>query len=165
MSPVVEPPTNDPINPLRIVPPTHPPTEEIPGPLPELEDDLTPDDYIPSYDCDGSVMCDAMSVAWCDDAVNFYLTRTDSAYYGTTANETRRGACTGWGSIGCAVFIQGNDDPKCRRTGNQMWWDYQDIRKQGQCWSCGTKHWYPGCMTTIGYVSWCKSDLLEHYLD
>lgn len=49
------------------------------------------------------------------------------------------GACFGY----CGIFIQGKSH--CTRSGDEMWWDYQDIRKSG-CGKCGTKHWGDGCM-------------------
>lgn len=38
----------------------------------------------------------------------------------------------------CKIFIAGPRD--CVRTGNQMWQDYQEIRRAA-CKRCGSKHW------------------------
>lgn len=72
----------------------------------------------------------------------------------------------------CKIFIAGPRD--CVRTGNQMWDDYQQIRKAA-CKRCGSKHWgrdnavclelyiwqfqgsyanpNPKCRTTVNYVN------------
>ena len=52
----------------------------------------------------------------------------------------------------CKIFIAGPRD--CVRTGNQMWDDYQQIRK-AKCARCGSKHWgvNNACRTTVNYVS------------
>lgn len=118
-----------------------------------------PWDY-PNYDCRGSVMCGATPVKVCDIAVNQRLHRTNDSYYGPGLSKV--GACNGIvPSLGCGVFIQGNSD--CVRTGEEIWDDYQDIRYVGGCSKCGTKHWAPGCMTTINYITWCNSASVEHY--
>ncbi|KAM7194055.1 hypothetical protein V8F20_008151 [Naviculisporaceae sp. PSN 640] len=116
------------------------------------------ENWVPSYDCEGSIMCNTISLNWCDEAVNEKLQRRDDITYGPGL--TKVGACGGWGTFGCAIFIQGDDS--CNRTGNQLWWDYQDIRSVGHCSKCGTKHWYPGCMTTVNYVTWCNSDKMDY---
>ncbi|KAF6838782.1 hypothetical protein CPLU01_02315 [Colletotrichum plurivorum] len=107
-----------------------------------------------SYDCKGSSMCSSLQVRACDDAVNNKLIRNDDVNYGAPGSgRSRTGACSNiFGGYGCGVFIQGKSH--CARTGNQMWWDYQDIRKNN-CRVCGSKHWGDGCLTTINYVSGC----------
>lgn len=51
----------------------------------------------------------------------------------------------------CKIYVAG--PAKCKRSGNRMWRDYQDIRKHG-CESCGSKHWgdHDHCRTTVNYV-------------
>ncbi|KZL86276.1 hypothetical protein CI238_09148 [Colletotrichum incanum] len=107
-----------------------------------------------SYDCKGSSMCSSLKVAACDDAVNNKLIRNDDVNYGAPGSgRSRTGACSNiFGGYGCGIFIQGKSG--CARTGNQMWWDYQDIRNNN-CRVCGSKHWGDGCLTTINYVSGC----------
>ncbi|KAI3558673.1 hypothetical protein CABS01_07360 [Colletotrichum abscissum] len=107
-----------------------------------------------SYDCKGSSLCSSLKVAACDDAVNNKLIRNNDVNYGAPGSgRPKTGACSNiFGGYGCGVFIQGKSG--CARTGNQMWYDYQDIRANG-CRVCGSKHWGDGCLTTINYVSGC----------
>ncbi|KAH6640172.1 hypothetical protein F5144DRAFT_609227 [Chaetomium tenue] len=109
-----------------------------------------------SYDCKGSSMCSSLQVRACDDAVNSKLICNDDVNYGASGSgRPQGGACSNiFGGYGCGIFIQGKSH--CVRTGNQMWWDYQDIRKSG-CQKCSTKHWGDGCMTTVNYVSGCST--------
>lgn len=66
---------------------------------------------------------------------------------------------------GCGVFVQGTNktltgDQPCEFSGNQIWWDYQDIRdsNKGNCDKCGSKVYSNGCEITINYVSGCDNN-------
>ncbi|CAG8882975.1 unnamed protein product [Penicillium egyptiacum] len=109
----------------------------------------TPDDY----DCEGSIMCSTPDLLkWCDHAVNV-LHRTDYLDYSTTGSSLD-GNCWGDQTRGCKVFIQGDN---CSISGNDMWNDYQNIRKIGGCKKCGTYHIGQGCLVTIDYVYGCNN--------
>ncbi|OTA82009.1 hypothetical protein M434DRAFT_37300 [Hypoxylon sp. CO27-5] len=111
-------------------------------------------DPVKTYDCDGSVMCSTLKVQWCDEAVNWSLIRTDEAIYGPAGSgQPHLGACHGRGTdFGCAIVLEGSKE--CKRSGNDIWWDYQEIRKSG-CHHCGHKRWGNGCSTTIDYYPEC----------
>ncbi|KAI0837999.1 hypothetical protein F5Y06DRAFT_287492 [Hypoxylon sp. FL0890] len=114
----------------------------------------TPLDPRRIYDCKGSIMCPTLKVQWCDEGVNSKLIRNDEPNYGAAGSgRPHVGVCHGkhtdWG---CAILIQGNRG--CVRSGNDMWWDYQEIRKSG-CHHCGHKYWRDGCSTTIDYYPEC----------
>lgn len=55
-----------------------------------------------------------------------------------------------------------HDEQLCIRTGNEMWWDYQDMKKFG-CESCGWKSWGPDlqCRTLMTYMK--KKDCKHHF--
>ncbi|KAK6069392.1 hypothetical protein SCUP234_10704 [Seiridium cupressi] len=110
-----------------------------------------------TYDKKGSGMCSSLQVKFCDEAVNNYIIRDDAQRYKPDVYQTCSGGCSalglnGWTGAGCRVFVQGGQD--CKRSGNQLWHDYQDIRNNGVD-KCGSKHWGNGCLTTINYVSEC----------
>ncbi|KAI1417250.1 hypothetical protein F5Y13DRAFT_185321 [Hypoxylon sp. FL1857] len=109
---------------------------------------------ISPYNCEGSIMCSTIKVQWCDEGVNWELDRSDEINYGAAGSDKpHAGVCHGIGTdYGCAIIIQG--DHHCIRSGNDIWWDYQDIRKSG-CHHCGHKHWGNGCMTTIDFYPEC----------
>jgi len=102
------------------------------------------------FDCDGSGMCAGAVnfVRDCDIAVNTVLIRNDDLNYGASGSGKFDGAQRG----NCKIFIAGPRD--CERTGNQMWYDYQEIRSHG-CARCGSKHWGRdnACRTTVNYVA------------
>ncbi|KAI1648785.1 uncharacterized protein F4817DRAFT_314418 [Daldinia loculata] len=108
----------------------------------------------PKCDCWGSIMCATLKVQDCDEAVNYKLIRNDDINYGAVGSGMPHlGVCHGIGTdFGCGILITGN--PGCVRSGNDMWWDYQDIRKSG-CHHCGKKYWGDGCATTIDYYPEC----------
>ncbi|KAI1472374.1 uncharacterized protein F4812DRAFT_464478 [Daldinia caldariorum] len=109
----------------------------------------------PLYDCRGSIMCSTLHVKACDVAVNTQIIRDDELNYGSASSRRPHlGACHGLGAdFGCAILVEGN--PKCVRSGNDLWWDYQEIRKNG-CHHCGHKYWGKGCKTTIDYEPECR---------
>ncbi|KAI1392124.1 uncharacterized protein F4822DRAFT_425340 [Hypoxylon trugodes] len=110
------------------------------------------------YDCSGSIMCPTLKVQACDVAINTFLIRDDNLTYGATGSgKPHKGVCHGIGTdFGCAIFVQGRAN--CTRSGNDMWWDYQEIRDH-HCHHCGHKHWSSGCTTTIDYKPQC--DLVQ----
>ncbi|KAI2619622.1 hypothetical protein GGR54DRAFT_639947 [Hypoxylon sp. NC1633] len=112
------------------------------------------DDPAIHYDCYGSTMCPVMHVRDCDGAVNDKLIRNDVVNYGAAGSgKPHLGVCRGINTdYGCAVFIEGPDH--CVKSGNDIWWDYQEIRNSG-CHHCGHKYWGDGCMTTINYEPEC----------
>ncbi|KAK7947864.1 uncharacterized protein PG986_008750 [Apiospora aurea] len=99
-----------------------------------------------TYDRKGSAMCGSatMQVKYCDEAVNSFLIRDDAYRYRPDVYNRCAGACSGQGArgttvtSGCHVSVEG--DAACRRSGNQMWQDYQDLRANG-AGKCGSKHW------------------------
>ncbi|KAK8093281.1 uncharacterized protein PG998_014682 [Apiospora kogelbergensis] len=102
-----------------------------------------------TFDCKGSSVCRTIPVKFCDETVNLRIKRTDEVLYGAPGSgKSMTGAC----AATCGVFIQGG--AHCERSGNQIWWDYQDIRQNG-CGICGSKHWGGDCLTTINYVNTC----------
>ncbi|KAI1021803.1 hypothetical protein LB505_008864 [Fusarium chuoi] len=104
-----------------------------------------------SYDCNGSGLCGIIPVRDCDQAVNNRLIRNNDVNYGAPGSgRPQTGTCQG----NCGIFIQGRST--CARTGNQIWYDYQDIRRNG-CRICGSKHWGDGCLTTINRVTGCNN--------
>ncbi|KAI0894115.1 hypothetical protein F4806DRAFT_131310 [Annulohypoxylon nitens] len=108
-----------------------------------------------TYDCGGSIMCNTVKVVWCDKGINHKLIRNDDLNYGAIGSgKPHFGVCHGqFTDFGCAIIIQG---PKhCVRSGNDMWWDYQEIRSHG-CHHCGNKHWGDRCSTTIDYWESCR---------
>ncbi|KAG2419319.1 hypothetical protein HFD88_004114 [Aspergillus terreus] len=112
-----------------------------------------------AYDCKGSSMCTTPDfVKWCDHAVNTLQRYDDPFYFSTSANESginQSGNCWGDGTRGCGVFIQG--DANCSISGNDMWDDYQNIRKIGGCKKCGSYHREDGCLVTVNYVYQCDN--------
>ncbi|KAI0853595.1 hypothetical protein F5Y00DRAFT_270758 [Daldinia vernicosa] len=108
----------------------------------------------PEFDCRGSIMCSTVKVRDCDEGVNYKIIRNDDLNYGAVGSgKPHLGTCHGVGTdFGCAILIQG--PPSCVRSGNDIWWDYQDIRKHG-CHHCGHKRWGKGCSTTIDYEPSC----------
>ncbi|KAI1378979.1 hypothetical protein F4677DRAFT_465255 [Hypoxylon crocopeplum] len=107
-----------------------------------------------SYNCDGSSMCPTIHVHDCDSAMNSKIIRDDNMNYGAAGSGMPHiGVCRGIATdYGCAIFVQG--PTSCVRSGNDIWWDYQDIRDNG-CHHCGHKYWGDGCMTTIDYEPEC----------
>ncbi|KAI0384479.1 hypothetical protein F5Y04DRAFT_277855 [Hypomontagnella monticulosa] len=107
-----------------------------------------------SYDCGGSIMCATVRVQACDIAVNTFLIRDDTVNYGPRGSgKPHMGVCHGVGTdFGCAIFVEG--PANCTRSGNQIWWDYQEIRHSG-CHHCGHKWWGNVCSTTIDYCPEC----------
>ncbi|KAI0172622.1 hypothetical protein GGR52DRAFT_572448 [Hypoxylon sp. FL1284] len=115
----------------------------------------SPKPFEPTYDCNGSIMCPTINVAGCDRAVNYDLTRNSDLNYGPKGSgRPWIGVCHGVHSdFGCGIFIEG--PLNCSRSGNDIWWDYQDIRQYG-CHKCGHKYWTSwGCKTTIDYKPVC----------
>ncbi|KAK8038641.1 hypothetical protein PG993_007052 [Apiospora rasikravindrae] len=113
-----------------------------------------------TYDRKGSGMCGSktMQVKYCDEAVNNFLIRDDAYRYRPDVYNKCAGAGTTVTS-GCHVSVEG--DAACRRSGNQIWQDYQDLRRNGAD-KCGSKHWdqWEGgkklaCRTTVNYISDC----------
>ncbi|RYO80068.1 hypothetical protein DL766_008322 [Monosporascus sp. MC13-8B] len=102
------------------------------------------------FDCAGSGMCgSAINFVWdCDIAVSAVLIRNNDYNYGAAGSGKHDSAQRGR----CKIFIAGPQD--CIRTGNQMWNNYQEIRRHG-CARCGSKHWGMDntCRTTVNYVS------------
>ncbi|KAK7921610.1 Vacuolar protein sorting-associated protein 4B [Apiospora marii] len=84
-----------------------------------------------TYDRKGSGMCGAMQVKYCDEAVNNFLIKDDAYRYRPSVYNQCAGACSGAGAqgttvaAGCHVSVEG--DAECRRSGNQLWGDYQDL--------------------------------------
>ncbi|KAJ6080564.1 hypothetical protein N7499_005438 [Penicillium canescens] len=106
------------------------------------------------YDCEGSTMCSTPDMLkWCDHAVN-YLHRDDDPFYNTNGAASQTGNCWGDQTRGCGAFVQGTN---CSISGNDMWNDYQNIRKIGGCGKCGTYHRGNGCLVTIDYVYQCNN--------
>ncbi|KAJ6038212.1 uncharacterized protein N7446_005026 [Penicillium canescens] len=106
------------------------------------------------YDCEGSTMCSTPDMLkWCDHAVN-YLHRDDDPFYNTNGAASQTRNCWGDQTRGCGVFVQGTN---CSISGNDMWNDYQNIRKIGGCNKCGTYHRGNGCLVTIDYVYQCNN--------
>ncbi|KAI2464625.1 hypothetical protein F4781DRAFT_436221 [Annulohypoxylon bovei var. microspora] len=107
------------------------------------------------YDCGGSIMCSTVKVVWCDEGVNSKLIRNDELNYGAVGSgKPHFGICHGKGTdFGCGVIIKGPNH--CVRSGNDMWWDYQEIRGSG-CHHCGRKYWGDGCSTNIDYWQSCR---------
>lgn len=65
------------------------------------------------------------------------------------------GSCTSnLAHFGCGVFVRG--PAHCAFSGNQMWWDYQEIREKGGCGKCGSKKYDDGCEVVVDYVSGCN---------
>ncbi|KAI4863451.1 hypothetical protein F4820DRAFT_426777 [Hypoxylon rubiginosum] len=146
------------INADQVLPSSVLPLEDNPDTVQVIPDPVTSVDAEPTeirYDCRGSTMCPTIHVKACDEAVNSKLIRDDNVNYGAIRSGMPRvGECYGIASdYGCGVLIQG---PKnCTRTGNDMWWDYQEIRSNG-CHHCGHKYWSDwGCKTTIDYFPVC----------
>ncbi|RAK90770.1 hypothetical protein BO79DRAFT_215772 [Aspergillus costaricaensis CBS 115574] len=84
-----------------------------------------PDDY----DCKGSSMCSTPDLLkWCDHAVNTLYRDDDPTYHSADDLNSLSGNCWGDQNRGCGVFIQGQN---CSISGNDMWNDYQNIRKIG----------------------------------
>ncbi|CAK7235811.1 hypothetical protein SBRCBS47491_009421 [Sporothrix bragantina] len=115
----------------------------------------------PYYDCEGSSFCGSLvHVKHCDEAVN-NMNRGNRIYVSNSAALAGEGNC--WantdGDFGCKIYIQGRDESgnNCRITGDDMWWAYQDIRKQGNCGKCGSKHLGNGCIVSIDYESNCDN--------
>ncbi|KAI6080396.1 hypothetical protein F4821DRAFT_59623 [Hypoxylon rubiginosum] len=146
------------VNARKLVTPAVLPTVVDPDPIEFIPDPTTsPNPQVPQFvtDCNGSSMCPTLHVKACDIAINFKVIRDNNPNYGAEgSNAPRRGECHGdatdWG---CGILIQGPSN--CTRTGNEMWIDYQDIRKGG-CHHCGHKYWSDwGCVTTIDYFPVC----------
>ncbi|KAI1206668.1 uncharacterized protein F4807DRAFT_469917 [Annulohypoxylon truncatum] len=112
-------------------------------------------DYHVSYDCGGSIMCPTVKVVWCDLGINRKLIRNDDLNYGAIGSgKPHFGVCHGKATdFGCGIIIQGPSH--CVRSGNDMWWDYQEIRQWG-CHHCGHKYWGDGCSTDIDYWQSCR---------
>ncbi|KAK6837980.1 hypothetical protein PG987_006261 [Apiospora arundinis] len=118
-----------------------------------------------TYDHKGSGLCKTMQVKYCDEAVNNFLIRDNQYRYGPSPYQTCSGGCSGAGAegttvVGCHVSVEGDGD--CRRSGNQIWQDYQDLRSNGAK-KCGSKHWTQKagdktlqCRTTVNYISSCS---------
>ncbi|KAH9895327.1 hypothetical protein F4778DRAFT_267239 [Xylariomycetidae sp. FL2044] len=135
-------------------------------PQPELDShdasspptNLTSRDDGVSYDSKGSGMCGALQIKYCDQAVNRYIYRDDQVRYTPASHGMCNGGCSALGAeglqgSGCSVFVDG-PQYDCDVSGNQLWWDYQDIRANG-VEKCGSKHWGNGCRTTVNYVAAC----------
>ncbi|KAI1453961.1 hypothetical protein F4805DRAFT_340286 [Annulohypoxylon moriforme] len=112
-------------------------------------------DYNATYDCGGSIMCPTVKVVWCDEGVNSKLIRNDDINYGAVGSgKPHFGVCHGKATdFGCGIIIQGPSH--CVRSGNDMWWDYQEIRQSG-CHHCGHKYWGDGCSTDVDYWQSCR---------
>lgn len=92
----------------------------------------------------------------CDYVANEVIERTDTTIYtgfmdphGFAAPGTPLKLCwfanNGYYRGGCGFRIEGG--PACNRTGNQLWWDYQDIKAATDeacsiMGNCGTKLWF-----------------------
>ncbi|KAH8203953.1 hypothetical protein TruAng_001895 [Truncatella angustata] len=103
-----------------------------------------------AYNCQGSGLCATSPNLKrdCDIAVNDMLVRNDDINYGSSdSGKSVDGAQRGH----CKVFVAG--PAACSKSGNSIWYDYQDIRSHG-CNICGTKNWgnHNECRTTINYV-------------
>lgn len=119
-----------------------------------------------TYSCDLDSRCGIfldMEVE-CDTVINDHLWRVDNFNYtigkwpeSASANApcTAKGPYRGRLSAeGAGMTIEG--PPHCKRTGNQIWYDYQDIKHYG-CKSCGYKSWGADgrCRTVINYKTDC----------
>ena len=109
----------------------------------------------PYYDCKGATLCSTTNVKFCDEAVN-RMPRGDHVYTANTPNLIQHGNC--WSNAygyGCSVMIRGTDQDgnDCTVTGDDMWYAYQDIRNDGDCHTCGSKHFGNGCLVSIDYYT------------
>ncbi|KAM7188895.1 hypothetical protein V8F33_010342, partial [Rhypophila sp. PSN 637] len=103
-----------------------PTTAAAPQPISDTDGEWT-------YDCHGSAMCSQVQVNACDEAANNRLMRNNDLNYGTDGAPEGTGVCQSAFNP-CGFFIEGHkeDGSACRFSGNQMWWDYQDIHEQRQ---------------------------------
>lgn len=112
----------------------------------------------PYYDCKGDTLCSTTNVKFCDKAVN-KMERGSKIY---TSGDILASAGNCWANaegFGCSVKIRGtdNDGNACKITGDDMWFAYQDIRKDGDCSKCGSKHFGNGCLVSIDYYYGCDN--------
>lgn len=112
----------------------------------------------PYYDCQGDTLCTTTNVKWCDEAVN-NMDRGSKIY---TSSDTLAVAGNCWANaegFGCSVKIRGKDGDgnACKITGDDMWYAYQDIRNDGDCAKCGSKHFGNGCLVSVDYYYGCDN--------
>lgn len=113
-----------------------------------------------SFSCDLNVMCgQRIMEKLCDIVINEHLWRSDNFNYtgGRWPVAAREDApCTHDLPIqaGCSMYIEGPE--YCSRTGNAVWYDYQDIKMYG-CKSCGLKKWGRNleCQTVVNFDDNC----------
>ncbi|KAI1395361.1 hypothetical protein F4819DRAFT_492563 [Hypoxylon fuscum] len=111
-----------------------------------------------TYKCTGAKRCHGPSTnIYCDNIVNNELIRNSTALYGDPNSQAPYiGVCyADRSAFGCRVTIAGG--PRCRRSGADIWNDYQDIRHAG-CERCGVKTYVGQCQTHVNYVDWCNPD-------
>lgn len=109
-----------------------------------------------TYDCDVNILCGrGLMEPTCDRVINTHIWRSDKFIYNIgkwPEVDPFHAPCTDYSvvgelhaHIGCSMYIEGPEH--CNRTGNQIWWDYQDIKRYG-CRSCGLK--------TFGVMNECR---------
>ncbi|PLB48819.1 fibronectin type III domain protein [Aspergillus steynii IBT 23096] len=111
------------------------------------------------YDCKGEPLCSTMNVKFCDKAVN-QMQRGSKIYTANGEALAISGNCwANWEQFGCKVTVRGKDEngKNCQITGDEMWEAYQDIRKNGGCKKCGTKHFGNGCLVSVDYYYGCNN--------
>lgn len=109
----------------------------------------------------GNMQCDTVEMAkTCDRVINFAVHRSDDAIYfpGRWLGFDYDAPCLktrGSRFRGCSMYIEGAD--WCNRTGNEIWWDYQDMKRIG-CESCGWRAWGDRgeCKTVVNFDDDCK---------
>lgn len=118
-----------------------------------------------TYDCDVNDMCGA---PWmerlCAVVINHHIWRSDNFTYliGRWPDADWTNAPCVADSVvvgqhmhrGCSMYIEGPSH--CKRTGNQVWWDYQAIKRYG-CKSCGLRTFgiHGECRIVVNYDSDC----------
>lgn len=110
------------------------------------------EDATPEFSCDLSNDCGhhIEMPKLCDRVINENIWRSDRFHYTVgkkvwPESERANEPCVdaedrpGHPSLaGCQMWLEGPEH--CKRTGNQVWWDWQDIHHYG-CTICGKKTW------------------------
>jgi hypothetical protein len=77
----------------------------------------------------------------------------------SSGSHTETGNCWGDQTRGCGVFIEGTstEGKNCTISGNELWNDYQSIRKICGCKKRGSFRRDDGCLVKIDYVYGCDN--------